>query len=158
MISEAFDIKLLKQKDLPLALNMFRSTLMTINARDHSEAELELWMSRVDIKNWEERVRNDFFIKAENGRQLVGFASLKKGCYIDLLYVHKDFQGRGIASLMLHTLIKKGVSDGHRSFDTHASKTAMPFFEKKGFRMIKSNTVGYGVMTLTNYFMKLDFA
>ena len=158
MISEAFDIKLLRSKDLPVALNMFRTTIKTINARDYSDAELELWLSRVDLEKWEDRIRNDFFIKAENGKELVGFASLKNGRYIDLLYVHKDHQGRGIATLMLHTLIKKGVSEGHRSFDTHASKTAMPFFEKKGFRMIKSNTVGYGVMTLTNYLMNLELA
>lgn len=155
MSADSFEIKRLQSQDLKEALSLFRETVKHINASDYEHHELEFWLSLVKEEKWQHRIDNDFFIKAENGKGLVGFASLKNGQYIDLLYVHKDYQGKGIATMLLQTLIKKGVSEGHKNFDTHASKTAQPFFTKRGFQTIKSNTVGDGVMTITNYLMTL---
>lgn len=147
-----------EMNDLDEAISLYHNTVKQVNSTDYSETEINLWLSRFDRSKWEQRVKNDFFIKATYHGRLVGFASLKNGQYIDLMYVDADLQGKGIATLMLQALFKKGISEGHRSFETHASKTAQPFFKSKGFEVIKSNTVGNGGMTITNYLMKLTFA
>ena len=50
--------------------------------------------------------------------------------YLDRLYVHKDYQGKGIATLILNELEKHAILQGLSLIKTHASITAKPFLKK----------------------------
>ena len=71
--------------------------------------------------------------------------------YLDRLYVHKDQQRQGIATAICDALESVSVVN---IFTTHASITARPFFEKRGYAVIKEQQVERRGVKLTNYIMK----
>ena len=60
-------------------------------------------------------------------------------------------QGEGIASAVCDQLEKAVSAD---RITTHASITAKPFFEKRGYRMVKEQQVSRKGILLTNYVME----
>ena len=71
--------------------------------------------------------------------------------YLDRLYVHKDYQGQGIASAICDELERFAVG---KTFTTHASITAKPFFQHRGYRVVcKQEVIRRGV-ALTNFIME----
>ena len=88
----------------------------------------------------------------------MGFGSLENEHYIYFLYVHKEYLGLGIASEIYARLEEKSLSDGQGKITANVSKTALPFFEKKGFRVVKENRNVINEVTVINYHMvkKLD--
>ena len=66
------------------------------------------------------------------------------------MYVHADYQGRGIATAICNKL-EQSVSG---KIVTHASVTAKPFFEKRGYKVIKEQSVERHGVFLTNFVME----
>ena len=60
---------------------------------------------------------------------ITGFADMDKKGYINMLYVHKDYQGQGIATALINELERYARKESVICFETHASITAKPFFE-----------------------------
>ncbi len=71
--------------------------------------------------------------------------------YLDRLYVHKDCQGRGIASALCDAL---EASVPAEAYTTHASITARPFFLRRGYRVVREQRVERGGVLLTNFVME----
>ena len=88
---------------------------------------------------------------AELDERIVGFGDMDDSGYLDRLYVHKDYQRRGVATSICDAL--EGAS-GVREFTTHASITAKPFFEKRGYLAEKSQQVIRRGVPLTNFVMR----
>ena len=65
--------------------------------------------------------------------------------------MHKDFQGQGVASAICERLEVSITTD---KITTHASITAKPFFEKRGYRVVKEQQVIRNAVCLTNYLME----
>lgn len=70
--------------------------------------------------------------------------------YLDRLYVHKDFQRKGIATALCEEL-ERAVSC---KITTHASITAKPFFENRGYKVITEQQVNRQNVLLTNFIME----
>ena len=78
----------------------------------------------------------------------VGFGSIDSSGYLDLLYVHKDYQRIGIATALCNHL-----EQGFKIISTHSSITAKPFFEKRGYSVVKSHTATCNNCELINFYM-----
>lgn len=74
--------------------------------------------------------------------------------YINHLFTHKDYQGKGIASYILQKLEKEVMKLEHRDIYTEASITAKPFFESKGYICIKEQNKQHNGQIFINYIMK----
>ena len=87
---------------------------------------------------------------AELDGQIVGFGDLdvERG-YLDRLYVHRDHQGEGIATALCGALERAASGP----ITTHASITARPFFEGRGYRVLREQQVERRGVWLTNYVM-----
>ena len=70
--------------------------------------------------------------------------------YFDRLFVHRDYQRRGIATALCDAL----ESAAPARITTHASITARPFFESRGYRVIRQQQVLRKGVLLTNYTME----
>ena len=90
---------------------------------------------------------------AEINGNTAGFGDIDLNGYLDRLYVHKDFQRKGVASSICNALEKVVDSD---KIITHASITAKGFFEKRGYKVIKEQQVKRQGIILTNYIMELQ--
>jgi len=90
---------------------------------------------------------------AEIDGKIVGFADMDNTGYLDRLYVHRNFQGLGIASSLVCELEQHAEDIGVTKFETYASITAMPFFMKRGYKVEEENEVIRNGITLINYKM-----
>ena len=76
--------------------------------------------------------------------------------YFNRLYVRVDFQRRGIASRLASALEKKAREQGVKTLIVHASITARPFFEKRGYTLVKEQQVSRRGVEMINYVMQLE--
>ena len=78
---------------------------------------------------------------------IVGFGDIEENGYLDRLFVRPDYQRMGIGTAICNKL--EGAVQGN--VFTHASITAKPFFEKRGYKVIKGQTVKRRGILLTNF-------
>lgn len=133
-------------------LNLFYDTVHSVNAKDYTKEQLDAWADgKPDIERWNRTLLEHYSVVALADGDIAGFGDITESGYLDRLYVHKDFQSKGIASLICDELERRINAS---SFTTHASITAKSFFEHRGYRTIKKQQVErHGVM-LTNFVME----
>ena len=86
--------------------------------------------------------------------QIVGFSDMDDTGYLDHLFVHKDYQGRGIATALLNKLESYARIIGMDYIITHVSITAKPFFLAKDFEVVKEQKVMKRGEWFTNFIMQ----
>lgn len=84
---------------------------------------------------------------------MIGFTDLVSDGYLDMMFVHPGYQGLGVASLPLDQVEQKARELGLDRIHTEAS-TARPFFERRGFRVLKSQVIEKRGETLSNFSME----
>lgn len=130
---------------------LFYNTVHRVNAKDYTKEQLNVWASgKVDLQRWDQSLQEHFSVVAVENKVIVGFGDIDKTGYLDRLFVHADYQGRGIATAICDCLEKTFQGD----IITHASITAKPFFEKRGYKMVKEQQVEWQGVLLTNFVMK----
>ena len=93
---------------------------------------------------------NDVIIATDND-EIVGFGDIDSSGYLDRLFVHKNHQHKGIATAICDEL-ESSVTG--KKIITHSSITAKPFFEKRGYRVKKEQTIVRNGISLTNFIME----
>lgn len=138
--------------DLAEMAALFYDTVHTINAADYTPSQLDAWATgQVDLDAWDGSLRAHLSLVAEENGQIIGFGDLDAASgYLDRLYVHKDYQRQGVASALCDRL--EAAAEGRVC--THASITARPFFEKRGYRVQKQQQVERRGELLTNFVME----
>ena len=117
---------------------LFYNTVHTVNAKDYTEEQLDAWATgQVDLNKWDQSLREHYSIVAVENEMLVSFGDIDESGYLDHLFVHADYQGKGIGTMICNRL-EQAVSG---NIITHASITARPFFEKRGYRVVKEQQV-----------------
>lgn len=141
--------------DLPEMQKLFEETITEVCRKDYTPEQLEAWKSGAENEErWQKVIREQMVFIAESEGMITGFATLDKGNYIDLLFVHKDFQHQGIASLLYIQLELEAIKQQQLYITAHVSKTARPFFEKSGFTVLQEQSVPLRGTVLTNYKME----
>lgn len=148
------ELRQYRPEDCAEMAQMFYDTVHTVNARDYSEAELNAWATgQVDQAAWNESfLAHRTLVAVENGT-IIGFADMDETGYLDRLYVHREHQGRGVATALCDAL-ESGSGAGR--FVTHASITAKPFFERRGYRVVRKQQVERHGIRLTNFVMSRE--
>ncbi len=151
------DIRPATLEDIPYITSIFRDTIVHINSRDYSDKQIKVWSSGAsDIETWEERIKNAYFIVAVNRDTIVGFAYLMKGYYFEGLFVHKDFQHKGVGTHLMRIIESKVISEGFEIIKSDVSKTALPFFENSFYDVQKKNVKNFKGMNFENYLVSKE--
>lgn len=147
-------IRYYQLSDLPQIAELFYNTVHIVNAKDYTKEQLDAWADgHIKEKAWDDSFQKHHTVVAENGDAIVGFGDIDtESGYLDKLYIHKDHQRQGIANHICNELEK---ATAIRPITVHASVTAKPFFEKRGYTAIKKQEVERKGIKLTNYVMKL---
>ncbi|MEO6348777.1 MAG: GNAT family N-acetyltransferase [Aquaticitalea sp.] len=144
-------------EDIPDITSLFRDTIVHINSRDYSEKQISVWSSGAnDIHKWEERIKTSYFIIAEYREMIVGFAYLTKGYYFDGLFVHKDFQHKGVGTHLMRIIESKVISEGFEIIKSDVSITALPFFENQYYDVEKKQMKNFKGMNFENYLVSKE--
>ena len=130
---------------------LFYSTVHTVNAKDYTKEQLDVWATeQVDLEKWNQSLQEHYSIVAIEDGVIVGFGDIDKTGYLDHLFVHANYQGRGIATAICNQLEQVVKGD----ITTHASITAKPLIEKRGYRVVKEQQVERQGIFLTNFCME----
>lgn len=144
------EIRLYRSADCKEMAELFYNTVHTVNARDYTAPQLDVWATgQVDLEQWDRSFLEHLTLVATENDRIVGFADMADDGYLDRLYVHADHQGQGIATALCNRL-EQSVQG---PFTTHASITAKPFFEKRGYTVVKEQAVERQGVLLTNFVM-----
>ena len=85
--------------DLPEIAELFYDTVHTVNATDYSDEQLDAWADgNIDMEKWNKSLESHYSLVAEENGVIAGFGDIDKTGHLDRLYVHKDYQGRGIGT------------------------------------------------------------
>lgn len=141
-----------QHSDCEQLAELFYQTVHSVNAKDYTKEQLDVWATgKVDLCEWNcSFLKHRTIIAVENGK-IVGFGDMDSTGYLDGLYVHKDYQRKGIASAICDAL--ESSSTG-KPFITHASISAKPFFQHRGYRVVKEQEVIRQGVALTNFVME----
>ncbi len=141
-----------RTSDCEQLAELFYQTVHSVNARDYTPAQLNAWATgSIDMQEWNRSFLQNKTIVAVENEKIVGFGDMDETGYLDRLYVHKDYQGRGIATAICDKLEQFA---NQKRITTHASITAKPFFLLRGYRVVKEQEVIRCGIALTNYVME----
>lgn len=147
---DQLNIRRYRESDCEAVSGLFYETVHSVNAGDYTSEQLFAWAKAADsLQTRQADLLNQNTLIAEIGGMVVGFGSITGSGCLDLLFVHKDFQGRGIGTELCNIL-----EQGFSCVQTYASITAKPFFQKRGYIVIRPQKVERFGVELTNYEMR----
>ncbi|WP_278970508.1 GNAT family N-acetyltransferase [Phocaeicola barnesiae] len=142
--------------DIPELKELFRNTVLAVNIRDYTAEEVADWAFCGNRPGrWEELFATLHFIVAVNTEDvIVGFTSIRSDGYLHSMFIHKDHQGKGIATALLQRIESYAKEQGICEITFEVSKTARPFFERQGYTVEYEQQALCYRLRLTNYWMK----
>ena len=145
-------IRRYRSEDCRRLTELFYDTVHSVNARDYAPEQLDAWATgQPDLEAWDRSLHaHESFVAEENG-VIIGFGDIDQSGYLDRLFVDKDHQGRGVATALCDALEAAARAE---HYTTHASITARPFFEKRGYRVVRQQRVERQGVSLTNFVME----
>lgn len=147
------EIRRYQQADCQAVAELFYETVHTVNASDYTKAQLAVWATgEPDLKQWDQSLQSHFSVVALENDTLIGFGDIDQTGYLDRLFTHADYQRRGVATAICHQL-EQAVAG---RIVTHASITARPFFESRGYQVVREQQVARQGVLLTNFVMEKD--
>ena len=144
-----------RSEDLPALSRLFGETVRRVNIRDYTPAQVEAWSAgQADLLARDGWFRRLHTLVAEADGRIAGYGNVDGTGYLDHLFVRWDYQGRGVATAICDALEQHCRDLGLDAVTVHASKTALPFFLGRGYRVEREQQVPLRGQVLTNYAMR----
>ena len=145
-------IRKYRPEDLPEILKLFYDTVHSVCKADYTPAQIDAWAPAApDTERWRASLEKHYALVALADSTIAGFGDIDETGYLDRLYVHKDYIRRGAGGALLKELENAfPVTE----ITAHASITAKPFFEAKGYVAVLEQRVTRRGVTMTNFVMK----
>jgi|SRR6218665_284797 len=148
-------LRIAQMSDLNEMKKLYVETIKFICCKDYNDEQTAVWASTAgNTDRWNNMIKNQLVIIAEKNNKIVGYGTLDNGNYIDFFYIHKDFQGQGIANHILAQIETHAKKTGTIRLSSDVSITARPFFEKKGFQVLKEQKNIRNGVELINFKME----
>ena len=146
-------IRRYRPEDCLTLTRLFYETVRRANLGDYTQDQVEAWATAPpEEKRWAAMLLDHESWVAEGEDGILGFATLD-GDYFDHLFVRWDCQRQGVARALADALENRAWEKGCEKIRVHASITARPFFEKRGYQLIKEQQVEKRGRLLTNFVM-----
>lgn len=145
-------IRKYRPEDLPEILKLFYDTVHSVCKADYTPAQIDAWAPAApDTERWRASLEKHYALVALDEGAIAGFGDIDETGYLDRLYVHKDYIRRGAGGALL-----KELENAYpvTEITAHASITAKPFFEAKGYVAVLEQRVTRRGVTMTNFVMK----
>lgn len=141
--------------DLDTVLDVFQRAVHETAARDYTPEEIEAWAPEApDRAKWQARLASGQVWVCEEQGRIAGFARVEPDGYIDLIFVHPDIQGQGVAALLFNRILIWAKAQKLKSLFTESSVSGRGFFESRGFRVLRTQHLGRNGLTLENFVME----
>ncbi len=137
--------------DAPVLAAILQAAVFELTGDDYEPDQQEAWAALADDEEaFATRLAARLTLVATRGGEPVGFVALADNSVIDLLYVHPEVAGEGVATLLCDAVERLAQARGAKSLSADASDTALGFFQKRGYVPQRRNTVPLGPVWLGN--------
>jgi putative acetyltransferase len=137
--------------DAPICAAIAEASIAELTGDDYTESQQEAWIASFpDEDELGKRLSAQLTLIATLGESSVGFASLKGADHIDMLYVHPEAVGQGVATALLDALEKLAGARGATKLSADVSDTAEGFFARRGYVAMQRNSITRGDEWLAN--------
>lgn len=144
-----------RSEDCREIIELFYNTVHSVNVKDYNEAQLNVWAPKEnELLKWNKSLLEHYSVVVEEDDIIIGFGDLDVSGYFDRLYVHKDYQRIGVATIIVNEIEKYAQENGIDVITTHSSITAKPFFKKQGYKVVKEQLVKRKGQLLKNFIME----
>lgn len=131
--------------DIITVTRIHRNTIRAVNSKDYIKADIAAWSGRISAQWLREHFDTEQRYVAIIGHDIVGFINLSKnGKELNALYVRQGYIGRGVGSALMKKAEHIIRQSNAKKITIEATITARPFYEKHGFRVLKSMRVELG--------------
>ncbi len=130
-------VRKFKASDAREVARMHRSTIRFVNSKDYPPKQIAVWSGRTSAKRFRDSINMFFRFVAVDKSKIVGFGDFKKDGELAGLYVHKNYQGRGVGFLLLKKIEKSARKKYIKKLFCYSTITAKDFYKKHGYRIIK---------------------
>ena len=134
---------------------LHRATIRHVLSKDYKPDVIAVWSSRTSAKKFRASHLTHIRHVVVDGKKIVGFADIGKDGQFGAVYVHKDYIGKGVGSMLIRKIEELGRIMGVKKFEFEGSVTAKLFYEKHGYKALKKaiHIVG-GKLPMPVYIMR----
>ena len=151
------ELRRYRAEDLPILAHLFGETVRRVTSGDSAPPQVHaLAAGEADLLTRDSWFQRLYTLVAEADGRIVGYGNVDDTGYLDHLFVRWDCQGQGIATALCDALEAHCRELGVDAVTVHASKTALPFFLHRGYRVEREQQVPVRGQTLTNYAMRKE--
>lgn len=144
-------------QDSEATIDVFLRAIREGASKDYSLSQISAWAQVPDPVTWgKHRLTRPAWVAVCDGK-VIGFSDLMVDGYLDMMFVHPEYQGLGVASNLLKHIEEEAQRLGLQRVYTEASLTARPFFEHRGFQVIKEQTVEKRGQIFINFMMEKHY-
>ncbi|MDH7444731.1 GNAT family N-acetyltransferase [Aquimarina sp. 2201CG14-23] len=133
LISQAVD------SDLTLMQRLFYQTVTIYGSKIFTKSEVKIYSRLAADKNyWKEKFKNDFVYNAKLNGEIIGSFLLNRDGVIEYIFVHQNYQGRGIAKKLYAVMEEVAKEHNVSTLTTQINAVTKTFFRKNGFEIIEN--------------------
>ncbi len=120
--------------DAEATLRVFHDAVHRTASIDYTPEQITAWAPEdIDLAAWDARRRASWTVVAVIDGHVVGFSDLTDDAVLDMLFVHPDAAGRGVARALVDAVLAEARCRSQPRVTARASRTARPAFERLGF-------------------------
>ena len=139
-------IRRMKESEASAVSELIRTTIQISNRKDYPAELMDALIKTETPEHVMERASWTHFYVAEEEEVIIGCGAI--GPYWDkqdesslfTIFVHPDYQGKGIGRLIVETLEKDEFALRAKRIEIPASITGLPFYQKMGYFFKNGNT------------------
>ena len=148
-------IRKFKPSDLEAILELFYDVIHSVGAKYYDQEQINAWVPKegIDKERWLASLSDHITYVAEVEGKIVGFADMTEKGYIDRMFVHKHFQGKGIARALFKRLEEDARLLELEELTTEASIMAKSLAELQGFKIVEKQHKIHRGIEFINYKM-----
>jgi|SRR5579863_5607465 len=122
-------------QDASAVAQIFRDAIEDLTSDDYDEVQRAAWSASADDEeSFARRLAAQTTLLALRDGTPAGFVSLKGNDHLDMLYVRPELAGEGVGTYLEQAAETLARGRGAKSLTVEASDTALPFFDKLGFK------------------------
>lgn len=141
--------------DLEAVVALFGRSVRGVAARDYSPEQIAAWAPEPpDLAAWAKRLQAGGVFVCVRDDRIAGFARIDDTGYVDLLYVDADRQRQGVGRALMDRVLAWAAERKLARLRSDVSITARRFFERVGFRVVRSQFVERRGVQFRNFAME----
>jgi putative acetyltransferase len=138
--AHAITVRPYAPEDLDAVIEVFLRSVRETASANYNPDQIAAW-AQADREVWSKRRSSRPTWIAEAEGQVAGFTDLENDGHLDMMYVHPELSGRGVARALLLAAEQYARRRSLVRMYSEVSLTARPFFQRNGFYVVEPERV-----------------